>query len=833
MAAHGDSSEAASAPLPRVSVVLVNFRGVDDTLVAIEALRSVRWPDDQLEIIVVENGSGDDSAARLRVPLPNVVLVESSQNLGFAGGCNLGVRQATGDIVAFLNSDARPDEDWIAAAVTGFSDPAVGAVASRVLDWNGVLVDFVDAGLTWFGKGYKPFVGERAGTLGTSSKDVLFGTGSAMFVRRSVFDELGGFDERFFMFYEDVDLGWRLNLLGHRFRYVPESIAYHRHHATADRFGRFRETYFLERNALFCLYKNLADDNLRRVLPAALALTVRRGVTAGNLDSDEFDYRKTTTDDHALDQEVAREALASMYAVDQLVEHLEALTVERARIQASRLVTDRAIGSLMGRRDVIPAVADSYAAGYAAIVDAFPVTEPLESTHILVITGDPLGAKMAGPAIRAWNMALALSHEHDVVLLSTSGHDGIEAPFRIDAVRAGDERAFSRWATWADVIVFQGHAMAQFESLASSTAIIVADVYDPMHLEQLEQGRELHADTWDRHVADATDVLNQQLERADFALCASERQRTFYLGQLAALGRINPANYIDDPELRRLIDVSPFGIGAIPPRHERDVLKGVVPGIAADDKVILWGGGLYNWFDPATLIRAVALLSERRPSVKLFFQGTKHPHPDVPEMRVVADSRTLAADLGALNSSVFFNDSWVDFADRQNYLMEADAGVSTHFSHIETTFSFRTRILDYLWAGLPMVVTEGDSFAELIETEGLGIVVPERDHVALAAALDSVLFDDNLATAARQRIAAVREQFLWSATLAPLLAFARAPRHAPDVAEQLGSTGVVRRTTANRRRGWRRDLDLVGHYWRTAGPRVVVRKAIRRIFRRS
>lgn len=828
-----DSSAAGSTSLPRVSVILVNFRGVDDTLVAIAALRDVRWPAENIEIVVVENGSEDDSAARLGALGDEIVLVESPLNLGFAGGCNLGAQRATGDILAFLNSDARPDAEWIAAAVEGLFDPTVGAVASRVLDWEGKLVDFIDAGLTWFGKGYKPFVGERAGTLGMSPKDVLFGTGSAMFVRRSVFSELGGFDERFFMFYEDVDFGWRLNLMGHRFLYVPTSVAYHRHHATAERFGRFRETYFLERNALFCLYKNLADDNLSRMLPAALALTVRRGVAAGQLDSDEFDYRATETDDARLEQQVPRETLASVYAIDQLVEHLEALTADRDRIQATRRVTDRAIGSLMGRRDVIPAVVDAYASGYAALVEAFPVTEPLESLRILVITGDPIGAKIAGPAIRAWNMALALSHEHEVVLLSTSGHDGIDGPFRIETVRAGDDRSFAAWEAWADLIVFQGHAMAQFESLAASSKIIVADVYDPMHLEQLEQGRELHAETWDRHVADATDVLNQQLERADFMLCASERQRTFYLGQLAALGRINPANYLDDPELRRLINVSPFGIGAITPRHERSVLKGVVPGIGVDDKVLLWAGGLYNWFDPATLIRSVALLSDRRPTVRLFFQGTKHPHPDVPEMRVVADSRALAAELGVLNTSVFFNDSWVDFADRQNYLTEADAGVSTHFTHIETTFSFRTRILDYLWAGLPMVVTEGDSFAELIAAEGLGIVVAERDHVALAAALETVLFDDAVVAAARERIAIVREQFLWGSTLAPLLAFARAPRHAPDIAERLESTGAARRPGVKRKRGWRRDLDLVRHYWRTAGPRVVIRKAIHRLRRRS
>ena len=163
-------------------------------------------------------------------------------------------------------------------------------VASKVLDESGTLVDFIDAGLTWFGKGYKPFVTEVAGSLGDRPKDVLFGTGSAMFIRRTAFDALEGFDERYFMFYEDVDLGWRLNLRGWRFRYVPESVALHRHHGTVARFGSYRETYLLERNALFTLYKNVDDDRLHEILPAALALTVRRGVAAGKLDSASFDF---------------------------------------------------------------------------------------------------------------------------------------------------------------------------------------------------------------------------------------------------------------------------------------------------------------------------------------------------------------------------------------------------------------------------------------------------------------------------------------------------------------------------------------------------------------
>ncbi|MCU1441456.1 MAG: glycosyl transferase [Rhodoglobus sp.] len=811
-----------------VSVVLVNYRGVDDTVGAIEALRAVDWPRERLEIVVVDNDSQDGSAERL-AEVAGITLLRSPANVGFAGGCNAGVAVSSGEYVAFLNNDARPDAGWIREAVASFeADPGVAAVASKVLDEHGHLVDFIDAGLTWFGKGYKPFVGEVAGSLGEREKDVLFGTGSAMFVRREAYDELGGFDERFFMFYEDVDLGWRLNLRGWRFRYQPRSVAFHKHHGTVDKFGSFRETYFLERNALFALYKNVEKKRLDDVLPASLALTIRRAVSSGSLDSTEFDFRRAGGDESAT-QEVPKSTVAGLYAVDQFVQHLESLTESRRVIQSSRRVSDRELWSLFGRVDAVPSEPGPYVDAHETLVDVFPVTDKPGRTRVLIITGDPIGAKMAGPAIRAWNMASALSAEHEVTLLTLSNLEPRPAPFTLRRMRAGD-RAFGALEKWADVIVFQGHAMAAFEALAHTDKIVVADVYDPMHLEQLEQGRQLPAATWDKQVHDATEVLNEQLSKADFMLCASERQRMFYLGQLAALGRINPANYAEDPDLEGLISIVPFGFDATPPVHERDVLKGVLPGIGPDDKVLLWGGGLYNWFDPRTLIRAVALLGNTRPEVRLFFQGTKHPHPGVPEMAIVSESRALAEELGVLDRSVFFNESWVDYADRQNYLTEADAGVSTHFSHVETTFSFRTRILDYLWAGLPMVVTEGDSFAELVATERLGLVVPAEDPEALASALDAILFDTDFIEDARANVARVRERFLWSNTLEPLLEFVRHPRHASDLEERrAGTSGTLAQRKRRKTHGARHTAALVLHHLRNGGPLVVARKVAARL----
>ncbi|WP_104088500.1 glycosyltransferase [Cryobacterium sp. N19] len=819
-----------------VSVVLVNYRGTDDTIEALEHLKNLNWPHDKLEIIIVENASGDDSEARLRAAAPHVNLVISRENLGFAGGCNLGVAASSGEYLAFLNNDAKPDSEWIAAAVTAFEkSPRIGAVASKVVDWDGVLVDYIGSAMTWFGMGYKPLTGQELPTTPDVEHDVLFGTGSAMFVRRDVYDELGGFDERYFMFFEDVDLGWRLNLKGYRFAYAPESIAFHKHHASMGSYGSFKETYLLERNALYTQYKNLGDEALAKTFAATLALAARRAVARGGLDSTEFDLRRGA--DNGPDTTVAKETVVGLYAIDQFVENLPSLQKSRDDIQSSRVVADNRIWPLFGETDAPSYDTDHYLEGYDKIVTAFGVTEVPMLTQVLIITGDPIGAKMAGPAIRAWHMAEALSKDNAVTLVTLAGAKPISAPFDIVHVHPGDDRAMRKLESASDVIVFQGLAMALFESLRTSDKIIVADIYDPMHLEQLEQGREQGTEQWKKQVSDATDVLNEQLARGDFFLCASERQRHFYLGQLAALGRVNPANYADDPDLTSLINVVPFGLNPVFPPATRPVLKNVLPGIAADDKLLLWSGGLYNWFDPKTLISAIADVSTRHDNVRLFFQGTKHPHPGVPEMGIVAESRALARDLGVLDRAVFFNGSWVDYAERHNYLGEADAGVSTHFAHVETTFSFRTRILDYLWAGLPMVVTEGDHFAELVAAEKLGIVVPSGDVKALADALEKVLFDEAFIRAARRNIKRVRAAYEWETVLEPLVSFVAAPQHAPDLIESgvvSAGSGIKRRPLVRRRKhGLRHDAGLLVHYLKTGGPRVVVKKVQSRLRRRK
>lgn len=817
------------ARLPVVSVIVVNYRGADDTITCLRALREqLDYPAERLQVVCVDNASGDGSADRIR-QVPGVEVVEAPANLGFAGGCNLGVQHATGTVVGFLNNDARPHAGWVSAAVEVLKqEPTVAAVASKVLDWDGANIDFVDAGLTWFGMGYKRHAGEPDNGTHDEAKDVLFATGSAMFVRTEVFKKLGGFDERFFMFYEDVDLGWRLNLRGWRVRYEPRSLAFHRHHASmskVDSTDNARELFLLERNALAALYKNVSDATLAKALPAALALAVRRATARGDVDPTQLEIGKPDVGNTV---EIPRTTLAGILAIDQFVELLPKLAVSRQTEQTARVKSDADLIPLM-RKAMEPAYPlPRYLAAHDVLVDVFGLEDAFGARRkILVLTGDALTERMAGPAIRAWNMADVLAAEHEVRLVTVNPLCAPpEAPFQVSQAR---QRELHPHVQWADVVVLQGHALELVPELqkTSSTKIVVCDMYDPMHLELLEQGKDDTDEQRELDLIGVTKVLNTQLERGDFFLCASERQRHFWLGHLTALGRLTPSLYDNDPTVRSLLAVAPFGLPGKPPQKTASPIRGRL--VSDTDKVIIWAGGVYSWFDPLTLLHAMDRLRRKHDNVRLLFLGMKHPNPEVPEMDIGAQTRTLSEQLGLTNRHVFFNETWVPYAERQNWLLDADCGVTTHYEHVETTFAFRTRVLDYLWTGLPIVTTDGDSFADLVRTEGLGEVVPPENPDRLATALENVLYDNEFVASTRERIAVVRERFTWETALAPLVSFCRNPSPAAD--RLPGTAPLVRNPPLGVSGTIRRDLDLVKSYMDSGGPAELTKRAAGRVRR--
>jgi glycosyltransferase involved in cell wall biosynthesis len=465
--------------------------------------------------------------------------------------------------------------------------------------------------------------------------------------------------------------------------------------------------------------------------------------------------------------------------------------------QQRRRVPDDEVLPFLGRPFEELDGRNSYRAAQKALVDALGLRTRLGiRPHVLLLTHESLRTNMSGPAIRVLEMARALSRAARVTVCAPAPlevRDDRVALVPFDPARPA---ALKAQAETADALIVQGFALTSYPFLTALVCPIVADLYCPFTIEHLEQHRAAGIPVPASHESDAASVLavqNAQLQQADYFICASERQRDFWIGTLHTAGRVNPRTLARDADLRTLIDVVPFGLPAEPVAQAADraresrlrrglpagVMKGIHPAIRSTDRVLLWGGSLLDWQDPETLVIAMSRLARTRDDIKLFFMGVKHPNPQVAPMAVVERSRRLAESLGIAGSHVIFND-WVPYDERALYLMEADLGVSTHHAHLETRYAFRTRMLDYLWARLPIVCTEGDYFGDLVRAKGLGRAVPPGDPDVLAAAIAEMLDAEPARHAASEALGTVADAMTWDRVVEPLRRWCADPLFAAD-----------------------------------------------------
>ncbi len=397
--------------------------------------------------------------------------------------------------------------------------------------------------------------------------------------------------------------------------------------------------------------------------------------------------------------------------------------------------------------------------------------------RVLIVSADVVNSNMGGVGVRNWELAHALADGCSVTLAipNPAGLSSERVKLVSFDLQHGDLRPL---LAQSDVVVLHGSVLHFHPYLRESGLPLAVDLYVPNLLESLVWHAHDQIEDW---VPAYEEYLRLQLEllrAGDFFFCASERQRDYWLGWLHAQKRINPHTYNQDPSLRALIDVVPFGLPAGVPQHTTPVLKGAHPGIARADQLILWSGGLWDWLDPLTLIRAMALIAPQRPDLKLYFMGTRHPDPVVSGMQMPERAIALSRELGLLDKSIFFGD-WVPYQGRENYLMEADLAVVSHPEHIETRFSFRTRVLDCIWAGLPIIATAGDAMADWVQAENLGRVIPTGDAPAMSTAIQEVLAAGGRA-AFQGSFENLRARLRWDAVVKPLLHFCEHPARASD-----------------------------------------------------
>lgn len=268
---------------PDVSIVIVSWNGrrfLDDCLKAAAAQEGV-----DAEIVLVDNGSSDGTAAYVRARFPDVRLVALGENRGFAGGNNAGAREARGQYLAFLNNDTVADPGWLRALRGGLDAPSRFLLAtSRIVYMHDPsVIDSAGDGAFRWGGAFKRHHGDRADTAARAME--VFGVcGAACLIPKGVFDEIGGFDEDFFVSHEDVDLSYRARLRGYRCRYVPEAVVRHHGSATIGAISRLG-VFHGQRNLEWVFLKNTPGWLLFRTLPghmvynaAAAAHFARRGL---------------------------------------------------------------------------------------------------------------------------------------------------------------------------------------------------------------------------------------------------------------------------------------------------------------------------------------------------------------------------------------------------------------------------------------------------------------------------------------------------------------------------------------------------------------------------
>jgi GT2 family glycosyltransferase/glycosyltransferase involved in cell wall biosynthesis len=810
-----------------VSVVVVNWNGLQHLEACFASLEAQDWRRDRLELLCVDNGSSDGSLELLAKRFPAVRVEALGTNTGFAGGCNTGARVASGAFLCFINNDMRADAAWVRLMVQPLiDDRRLGATGGKVLDWDGRNVDFAGSIMNWEGRGGQIGFGERYDPA-RHDRDgpILFANGGSLAIRRDLFLEVGGFDEDFFAYYEDVDLGWRLWLYGYPVRYVPEAVTYHRHRGTSRTMPTGKLRLLSERNAFLAAIKNYDEASLGRVLAPAFMLAIRRGFLDSGLDLDAFGLNRSERVEELVPHP---EAVATLGALEQVNRLLPKMIAKRAEVQRRRVRSDASLRRLFGDPYVVARADGKYGRLQSELESLFGVEKIFATTRpkVVVVASDVVGSRMAGPGIRAVEMCRVLSREADVTLASTTSTDLLGADFE---VVYAPPRKLGDLASEADVIVCPGLTLATYSFLGSFRAPVVVDAYDPFSIALLEQGRDKPLGERERDDAAVRASFELQLKLGDFFLCATDRQWAMLVGNLQLLGRITPVVYDRDPTLRSLVALAPFGLSSTPPKPlEAPVLRGALEGIGQDDFILIWGGGIYNWLDPVSLVRAVGVAAMRHPEIKLVFLAGSHPNTGIPAMKAAHDVRLAAEREGLLGRHVFFVERWIPYEERGAYLLEADVGVSTHRHHAESTLAFRTRFLDYLWAGLPVLCSSGDALGDLAASRAFGIAVPPEDVQALAEALCSMVSDRSqlrrMSAAARE----TAEEYTWERTLAPLVEFVRNPIAALDRPREGRKAARTRPAYGTIR--WR--LSRLAQYRRDHGTKMTVGLIGRRLLGR-
>jgi len=314
---------------PSVDIIVLNYNGRRYLHECLSALSRMTY--DNYAVCFVDNGSTDDSVEYVRANFPQFKLKVLARNVGFARANNLAIEDCDKDFICLLSNDVVVTEAWLDKLMLVFENPKVGLAVPKMYDFDG----FINSGggiCDLYGFAFNRGIGEK--DVGQYDEPILlqYGCAGAAVIRRSVLLKVGLFDEKYFMYHEDVDLSWRIRLQGYEIVYCPSAVVYHKHMGTGvtgkKKKDRTRIISLWEKNRVRTLLKNYELSTLATVIPTLIML-------------------KFLHVGYALYHKDVREVTGFLAGYLWNFRNIRDTFRQRAKIQASRIISDSEVKKLL------------------------------------------------------------------------------------------------------------------------------------------------------------------------------------------------------------------------------------------------------------------------------------------------------------------------------------------------------------------------------------------------------------------------------------------------------------------------------------------------------
>ncbi|RKV93932.1 MAG: glycosyltransferase family 1 protein [Candidatus Saccharimonas sp.] len=393
-----------------------------------------------------------------------------------------------------------------------------------------------------------------------------------------------------------------------------------------------------------------------------------------------------------------------------------------------------------------------------------------QSKSCLVISYGPVPTpqyqKIEGGGMRCWGLALGLQQNgYDVtVAINQSFPLDISSQDDIALINWQEDEEFADLINTFDAVIINysmGGPMSYIVDHISDHVMLVLDCYVPIYIEVSARNAKDMPTEYRNYSVDLTH-WNKALMRGDYFLCANEPQKHMYTGALGALGILNPYSY----KTNRVL-VVPFGVEeSLTINNPHNPYTEL--GIKKNDFTLLWFGGLYPWFNIKPLLATIKRLSKEFDNFKFVIVGGKNPYNQNPDFqRQYDETYKFIKSNHLLDKSVFFVD-WVDYNDRINWYQHANIVISINSPGEENTYSWRTRVMDFVWGEIPMITNGGDPLSDSLISANAAIKLANTSEETLYNELQALIVDKKRTKKLKNAVANQKKLYYWSNVVRPI-----------------------------------------------------------------